>query len=220
MSNNQNNPRKIKMFKVLIGYDKKDLKNMPVEIPWAMLNEEQARFNHSQTLTRLNERGGMCVTEILANIYKQSKRDWTVTQETVDELNKLVDDFLNPQEVPQVKSVEEASDWTESGGTINVPDHLMPLFNKIGTQIRFHTISGKNENLTIAHIIRISELSFQSRIAELEKKNAEYEQALIRVKLNLPPVAEELNYIGMGTHYRNCLALINEAEQALNNKDK
>jgi hypothetical protein len=30
----------------------------------------------------------------------------------------------------------------------------MPLFNKVGTQLRFHTISGKNEALTIAHIIQ------------------------------------------------------------------
>lgn len=29
----------------------------------------------------------------------------------------------------------------------------MPLFNKVGMQIRFHTFSGKNEMLTIAHIV-------------------------------------------------------------------
>lgn len=96
----------MKMFKVLIGYDKNGLKDMPLEIPWAMLNEDQAIKNHTQTLTRLNERGGMCVTEILANIYRQYNRDWTVTQDTVDELNKLVVDFLTRNEIPQVKSVD------------------------------------------------------------------------------------------------------------------
>ncbi len=80
----------MKLFKVLIGYDKKDLKNMPTHIPWDMLDEDMAQENHSQTLTRLNERGGLCVTEMLANIHKQRRRDWTVTQETVDELNALV----------------------------------------------------------------------------------------------------------------------------------
>lgn len=45
-------------------------------------------------------------------------------------------------------------DWTEvTNDNIDVPDKLMPLFNKVGTQLRFHTISGKNEVLTVAHII-------------------------------------------------------------------
>lgn len=47
--------------------------------------------------------------------------------------------------------------WTEpKDGTIDVPDMLMPLFNKVGIQLRFHTISGKNEVLTIAHIVEKS----------------------------------------------------------------
>ena len=44
--------------------------------------------------------------------------------------------------------------WTEVvDDHINVPDELMPLFNKVGMQIRFHTISGKTEVTTIAHIV-------------------------------------------------------------------
>lgn len=85
----------IKMFKVLIGYDKKNLLNMPNHIPWDMLNDEYAQINHMQTLTRLNDRGGLCVTEILANIHKQRRRDWTVTQATVDELNVLVKNYYS-----------------------------------------------------------------------------------------------------------------------------
>ncbi len=81
----------IKMFKVLRGYDKSELKSLPSFIPWDMLNEEQAQRNHSQTLNRLNERGGLCVTEILANIHHQRDRNWTVTQQTVDELNGLIE---------------------------------------------------------------------------------------------------------------------------------
>ena len=80
----------VKMFKVLKGYDKNELVNVPTFIPWDMLNEEYAELNHSQSLTRLNERGGLCVTELLANIHKQRRRDWTVTQETVQELNLLI----------------------------------------------------------------------------------------------------------------------------------
>ena len=45
-------------------------------------------------------------------------------------------------------------DWTEVvDGKIDVPDQLMPIFNKIATQLRFHTISGKGEVETIAHIL-------------------------------------------------------------------
>ena len=52
--------------------------------------------------------------------------------------------------------------WTEPvGDEINVPDILMPLFNKVGMQIRFHTISGKGETLTIAHIVEKSRRFFR-----------------------------------------------------------
>lgn len=44
--------------------------------------------------------------------------------------------------------------WTKViDGEIDVPDELMPVFNKVGMQIRMLTISGKNEVLTIAHIV-------------------------------------------------------------------
>lgn len=47
-----------------------------------------------------------------------------------------------------------AKDWTEVvNGVIDVPDELMPLFDKVGMQLRFHTISGKGEVETIADIV-------------------------------------------------------------------
>ena len=52
--------------------------------------------------------------------------------------------------------------WVEpKDDVIDVPDVLMPLFNKVGMQIRFHTISGKNEMLTIAHIVEKSRQFFR-----------------------------------------------------------
>lgn len=52
--------------------------------------------------------------------------------------------------------------WTKPvGDEINVPDILMPLFNKVGMQIRFHTISGKSEVITIAHIVEKSRRFFR-----------------------------------------------------------
>lgn len=49
----------------------------------------------------------------------------------------------------------EITNWNEADeeGIINVPDELEEVFNKVGMQIRFHTISGKNEVQTIADIV-------------------------------------------------------------------
>lgn len=52
--------------------------------------------------------------------------------------------------------------WVEPiDDLIDVPDVLMPLFNKVGMQIRFHTISGENEILTIARIVEVSRQFFR-----------------------------------------------------------
>lgn len=45
-------------------------------------------------------------------------------------------------------------DWSvpDAGGIIDVPGRLQSLFNNIGMQLRLHTISDKNEVITVAHI--------------------------------------------------------------------
>lgn len=45
-------------------------KECPKQIPFAMLSEKMAYSVHSQTLKRLNERGGMSPAEIVGNIEK------------------------------------------------------------------------------------------------------------------------------------------------------
>ena len=51
--------------------------------------------------------------------------------------------------------------WTKPiKDEIDVLDILMPLFNKVGIQLRFHKISGKNEIVTIADIVEISRQFF------------------------------------------------------------
>lgn len=45
-------------------------KDCPKQIPFAMLSEKMAYSVHSQTLKRLNERGGMSPAEIVGNIEK------------------------------------------------------------------------------------------------------------------------------------------------------
>lgn len=54
----------------VLGDDKKYLAQVPMDI----LNEEWAQKNHSQSLARLKERGGLCFSEMAAII---EKRRWT-----------------------------------------------------------------------------------------------------------------------------------------------
>jgi len=59
--------------------------------------------------------------------------------------------------------IEEEKHWSEAdeNGVIHVPDHLDPLINKVGFQLRFHTISGKNEVQTVCDIVAIVEKFFK-----------------------------------------------------------
>jgi hypothetical protein len=57
----------MKDFKILKNYDDKR-PNLPTVFPWHLLNEENAKRFHSQTLERLNERGGLSMEEIYCNI--------------------------------------------------------------------------------------------------------------------------------------------------------
>lgn len=47
-------------------------------VPFGLMNEEWAQRNHSQSLARLNERGGMTVFEILANICRREYSEMDV----------------------------------------------------------------------------------------------------------------------------------------------
>lgn len=49
----------------------------------------------------------------------------------------------------------EITDWNKAdkNGTMHIPDELDKIFNRVGMQLRFHTISGKNEVQTIADIV-------------------------------------------------------------------
>lgn len=83
----------MKRFKVLKPY-LSNLKNYPNDMPWNLLNEDRAKKNHSQTLSRLNERGGMCVSEILHNL-KDEPLSFSVheNQGMVDELNHIISKY-------------------------------------------------------------------------------------------------------------------------------
>lgn len=70
-------------------------------------------------------------------------------------------------------------DWTkpDKDGNINVPDELDKLVNKIGMQIAFMTLSGKNQVQTICDIVFISERFFNDRM--IEKLN-QYNEFLLK----------------------------------------
>jgi hypothetical protein len=62
----------------------------------------------------------------------------------------------------------ELKDWSipDERGNIYVPDELYPLFNSIAFEFRFHTLSGKNEVLAIAHSVQRAQ-EFFSKHPEL-----------------------------------------------------
>jgi hypothetical protein len=68
---------------------------LPDEVPNEMLNQDWAMKIHSQTLERLNERGGLTVLEILINIKKIGWPNRSDTKEDVIELKKLIAQYLS-----------------------------------------------------------------------------------------------------------------------------
>ncbi len=64
----------------------------PTQIPMHLLDEGQAQRNHSQTLKRLKERGGLSVREILAIV---GKKNWSYYsnlkwEEAIEMLNDIL----------------------------------------------------------------------------------------------------------------------------------
>lgn len=79
-------------------YGKKVFANLPDEFPNEKLNREKAMKIHSQTLERLNERGGMGIMEIIMNLsewgmdelYRRYGYNYTPTQRDANELMQLI----------------------------------------------------------------------------------------------------------------------------------
>jgi len=59
--------------------------------------------------------------------------------------------------------MNQIKDWNKANkeGAIDIPNHLDELVNKVGMQLRFHTISGKNEVQTICDIVYGVEAHFE-----------------------------------------------------------
>ena len=69
-----------------------------------------------------------------------------------------------------MKEIGRWSSDPDKEGNIEIPDGLEPLFNKLGMQLRMHTISGKNEIQTIADMVWIADKFFNNDDKEKSKK--------------------------------------------------
>ena len=77
---------------------KKIFANLPDEVPNEKLNREKAKKIHSQTLERLNERGGMSILEMIMNLsdwgmtelFQKYGYNYKPTQKDADELLRLL----------------------------------------------------------------------------------------------------------------------------------
>lgn len=85
---------------------------------------------------------------------------------------------------------ELEKNWNEPDmdGNVNVPDYLDALTNKVGFQIRFHTISGKNEIQTICDIVYLAEKFFTDlATAQQAERVKELEEALKYARVWIQP---------------------------------
>lgn len=110
--------------------------------------------------------------------WQQKREMMLATKETFLYNEKLPN--INPDYIKELKEIlplleylnNPIPDWCEvKNGSIDIPDEFMPLFNKIGMQLRFHTISGKGEVETIAHILWNAQKffhQFRSTVKEME----------------------------------------------------
>lgn len=71
-----------------------------------------------------------------------------------------------------MKTEDNVPNWTEpdKDGNVNIPDELDPLFNKLGMQMRFHTISGKNEAQTVVDMTYLADKFYSEKINTLKEE--------------------------------------------------
>lgn len=83
-------------------------------------------------------------------------------------------------------------DWTKViDGHINVPDELDPIINKVGMQLRLHTISGKGEAQTVCHIVYAAQKFFHEMYASYREQLAMEEN----VDRNMNLISDFLEHI-------------------------
>ena len=92
-------------MKIIDNWDNNGAKrfvNLPDEIPDEKLDRAKAIEIHSQTLERLNERGGMSILELIMNLsewgmgelFKRYGYNYTPKQKDADELMELLNNQI------------------------------------------------------------------------------------------------------------------------------
>jgi hypothetical protein len=87
MSNQHSNTEPVMMKVLMYSYDRREHPDCPLEIPMSWFNEDWAQRIHSQSLARLNERGGLHPREMLTNINRVQFEKSPPLQECIDYLN-------------------------------------------------------------------------------------------------------------------------------------
>jgi len=103
-------------------------------------------------------------------------------------------------------------DWTiaDEEGNINIPNELDKLFNRLGMQMRFHTISGKNEIQTVVDMTAIAHEHAEFRNKELNEQNDELLNALRHIAIVLENENEYYKKIGSPKNFDIDLRNINQ----------
>jgi hypothetical protein len=94
------------------NYGKKIYPELPDSISNELLDEQWAEHIHSQTLKRLNERGGLCISELLMNLKRMTLKEYfniyDKRKENQDDAKELLL-LLNKKQEAQVSDTTRTS---------------------------------------------------------------------------------------------------------------
>ena len=126
--------------------------NLPKEFPTELLNEEWVDKLHNQTLERLNERGGLGVIEIIANIkqLKFNELDSYDINKAINELKELLNNYnmkekLNDQAVYKL-NVDCGRQGELTGLFIAKKSHVKILLEQ-KLEVYFGEVLGKHSEI-------------------------------------------------------------------------
>lgn len=117
----------------LAGFEAGRTKSVEAETPHFNKVDDQ------QTRIKEIDYQADCIQEILDILLVGTKLDVINRYKII----RVKDLKLDSLEQPKDGESQEEKDWTKpnENGNIDVPDHLMPLMNKLAFQMRIHTIS-------------------------------------------------------------------------------
>ncbi len=166
----------------------KKFPDCPKEVPFELLDEHQAKSNHSQTLQRLAERGGLYPSEMIAVIAKRKFIGGQDIGKCIECINVHLKNYnnnkMNNQE-PKQKEWTSPMTWDEfreTGLLFHVNEILHPFGLAIGVNIEdgkvtdvqpmrvkyrgFDEAQQTEQNIKIANYLAINAPNFPEDIKE------------------------------------------------------